>query len=407
MIKTNDLMLSMNVPRLFPSLQDWRLHGTLMVHLTEHTAPIVQLSVPNDDHGFFFSCSNDGTVKLWALHRLFKNWSTKSSLTYTMQGKVTCIASVSPTYFACGSNQNVVHVVEIQAKGIRVLHVLNFEGVEIPLFLRFFQTDASALLIVITSASFIYGYSSGDCIFKLTCPLAYGVISSVLVDYNSHWLLIGTSRGLLLLFDLRLHLLISKWMHPSRSHIHQLCCHPILEDHVIISTGKNEVSIWNLVSSQFTHVLCRQLPTIPYEPLSIPRPKDFIQSALRAFEESPSWEGYYSMYAPRGSPYVILAGTDRKIRIWKFMEKQVSILCHEDEENGDWGFSHQQHDSISFLIETPPSASKKNKGIIGFTLKESKQSVHHLDTITDLHVLHASFPILVTCSRDTTIKLWK
>jgi phosphoinositide-3-kinase, regulatory subunit 4 len=59
----------------------WHPEGTLIAHLTEHTAPINRV-LPSPDHTFFLTASDDGTVKVWDTVRLEKNVVNRARLTH-------------------------------------------------------------------------------------------------------------------------------------------------------------------------------------------------------------------------------------------------------------------------------------------------------------------------------------
>jgi phosphoinositide-3-kinase, regulatory subunit 4 len=77
----------------------WHPEGTLIAHLTEHTAPINRV-LPSPDHAFFLTASDDGTVKVWDTVRLEKNVVNRARLTHR-QGegvKVKAVCFVEGTY---------------------------------------------------------------------------------------------------------------------------------------------------------------------------------------------------------------------------------------------------------------------------------------------------------------------
>ena len=74
----------------------WHPQGVLIAHLAEHRQSVNQLAVAGNGM-FFASASNDETVKVWDSHRLEKDVSFKSRLSYTAQG----LLRVELTTFAC------------------------------------------------------------------------------------------------------------------------------------------------------------------------------------------------------------------------------------------------------------------------------------------------------------------
>lgn len=81
--------------------------------------------------------------------------------------------------------------------------------------------------------------------------LLLGVITSMVTDRLHTWLLVGTTRGILTLYDLRFQIPLRSWLHPTKSRISAMMLNhdPRAESRqVIIASGKNELSIWDIVN---------------------------------------------------------------------------------------------------------------------------------------------------------------
>lgn len=79
----------------------------------------------------------------------------------------------------------------------------------------------------------------------------------MVTDRLHTWLLVGTARGILTLYDLRFQISLRSWLHPSKSRINSLLLHqdPKAEGRqVIIAAAKNEVSIWDIVKLRCVEV---------------------------------------------------------------------------------------------------------------------------------------------------------
>ena len=77
-------------------------------------------------------------------------------------------------------------------------------------------------------------------------PKSHGVITAMVTDKRYRWLLIGTSRGIFTLWDLRFRIQLRSWVHPTKSRISKLLLHPQNKWWIIVAAGKNEVSIWDV-----------------------------------------------------------------------------------------------------------------------------------------------------------------
>jgi WD40 repeat protein len=88
-----------------------------------------------------------------------------------------------------------------------------------------------------------------------------GALTAFAIDHRHTWLLSGSSRGVLTLWDLRFRIPLRSWMHPRRSRIHRIVIHPGSKSRgriVAISAGVNEVSIWDVEKMQCTDVFAMQ-----------------------------------------------------------------------------------------------------------------------------------------------------
>jgi phosphoinositide-3-kinase regulatory subunit 4 len=87
--------------------------------------------------------------------------------------------------------------------------------------------------------------------------LLSGVITSMITDQKHTWLLVGTMKGVLTLYDIRFCIPLRSWLHPSRSPISVLLQHPDPKwegKRVVISAGRNEVTVWDIVSVQCVEI---------------------------------------------------------------------------------------------------------------------------------------------------------
>ncbi|KAJ3366527.1 Serine/threonine-protein kinase [Allomyces javanicus] len=430
---------------------NWRPTGALVAHLMEHNGPVVQIAA-SADGSLLVSASDDGTVKVWDVHRVTKNLSVKPRASHHVGGRVRCVAFVhqAPYLVAVGTEAGSVQILAVGGtKSAAAAAVTNGDAVvgaptssastigvvagnsgapassrgavvareiqlpdavagEAPLILVHYRSEVESVLLVATTQSLIYGHDPNGLAFTLTCPLAYGVISSMVVHDRAHWLLVGTLRGIMMLFDLRFRLLVTTWVHPSRSRIHAMTLHPTRPNHVVIAAGKNEVSVWDVPATKCMQVLTKQGHVVqPYQALAGPRPDDFIQNAARLFEETQAGEGFYAVVAPPGQDRVFAAGSDRAVRAWDVVKCAASVACGPMERDQLPSYSVVNVQGVSVVIETPAPQPKKESA--GFTLRERRSSIAaHQDAITGVAVVAVGTqPMLATSSRDGSIKLWK
>lgn len=73
-------------------------------------------------------------------------------------------------------------------------------------------------------------------------------------------MLTGSHRGVLSLWDMRFHVPVKSWLHPSRSHIHRLWSHPATSANkgkrVLCAVGDNEVAMFDVERGRLREMFC-------------------------------------------------------------------------------------------------------------------------------------------------------
>ncbi|CAM9207134.1 unnamed protein product, partial [Choristocarpus tenellus] len=80
-----------------------------------------------------------------------------------------------------------------------------------------------------------------------------GFLTAVSLGTEKSWLVVGTSRGFVMLWDIRFQVMVRLWRHSSRGPVHKLAtCSRLppqdnsLGPHVIVAAGQNQAAIWDL-----------------------------------------------------------------------------------------------------------------------------------------------------------------
>jgi phosphoinositide-3-kinase regulatory subunit 4 len=203
----------------------WRPEGVLVAMLCEHTAAINRVATA-PDHKFFITGSDDGTVKVWDVGRLERNVTHRSRHTH-FQGtkvKVTSLCFVENTYcFVSTGSDGSVHVVKVECleqantnmtRYGRMSTVRQYQlpAGEFAVWSQHQKVENQSILILATNQSRVYGIEmrTMNVVWKIQNPHRNGTINCFCVDKKNHWLLLGTSQGILDLWDLR-------WKTHSRS----------------------------------------------------------------------------------------------------------------------------------------------------------------------------------------------
>ncbi|GAX85401.1 hypothetical protein CEUSTIGMA_g12817.t1 [Chlamydomonas eustigma] len=274
----------------------WRPRGVLLAHLAEHRQPIHRLAVAQGGH-FFVSASSDATVKVWDLHRLERDVSFQSRLTYAaQQGQITAVAAVEDdTSVASASSAGSIHLwrVEYTAKastsagraggsggsgrpdkytGVvskRQLHPGMGSILEVSQW-------GPSLLVYTSQRGGVHAWDlrmKSDAWALCSHPsmglTEHMVLEPSLGSGHQHWLLTGSSRGYLTLWDVRFQMPVNTWQHPTRCAIDAMSVAaapparlglPVPSSGataaplVYVAAGRNEVGLWDVTTG-----CCRQV----------------------------------------------------------------------------------------------------------------------------------------------------
>ncbi|RKP26473.1 hypothetical protein SYNPS1DRAFT_21778 [Syncephalis pseudoplumigaleata] len=206
-----------------------------------------------------------------------------------------------------------------------------------------------------------------------------GAITSFVIDHRRTWLLSGTSRGVLTLWDLRFHIALRSWIHPRRQRIHRLMLHSGPKTRgrmVVISAGKNEVSIWDV-----EHMLCTDVFAARKQDNSAPQPLESYQAqeishfettslvaSARSLQETCSVvqggrsdPAVRAMVCPYESHSLVTASTDRSIRFWDTGSIEASRIVSGPDRTLHHGqqvrYREKQIGGIRWYMELPTTGS--------------------------------------------------
>ncbi|RKP06806.1 armadillo-type protein, partial [Thamnocephalis sphaerospora] len=246
----------------------WRPSGMLVAHLAEHKGAVNQICLA-PDHAFFATASDDGTVKLWDCSRLGRHLNNKSRVTYNkLGGPVKCMTFIEGRHcIAAASANGRIHVFRIDYQGssssprygrCHTVYDMKLEG-EHAVQIEHYENDAASMLVYATSKGVLRGIDLRTMKVEWTFapPPSHGALTAFVIDHRRTWMLSGSSRGVLTLWDLRFRIPLRSWMHPRRERIHRMVMHagPKSRGRIVaVSAGRNEVSIWDVERMQCTDV---------------------------------------------------------------------------------------------------------------------------------------------------------
>ncbi|KAF6226618.1 hypothetical protein HO173_012448 [Letharia columbiana] len=444
----------------------WRPEGTLIATFAEHTGPINRV-VPSPDHAFFITGSDDGTVKVWDTMRLERNLTHRSRQTHSHAegAKVKCLCFVENTHsFVSGATDGSINVVKVDhtlvgdtSKYGRLRSVRDYqlpEG-EHAVWLDHSKLDTQSVLLLATNTSRVVALDLRNMtvIYSFKNPVHHGTPTCFCVDHKHGWMLIGTSHGVLDLWDLRFRLRLKGWGLAGGTPIHRLIIHPFKTYGRCVcvtgGTGQTDITIWDVEKTECREVFRVGVPKNggkenlkAYEPWKVDeeKPEGMLGRFATAIDPSgggnsnpdrgfralavgidspePTWEGKYGFF--------LTGGADKKLRFWDVTRADASTVISglaADEDQPRFTTSHPtatltiNSERIPQVAPSAPNAAAGNKpGSSSAGAKKPSSldvkpprstiiSKHqqqllrsHLDTILDVCLLES--PVGMTVSVD-------
>ncbi|KAI8081764.1 uncharacterized protein BX664DRAFT_388695 [Halteromyces radiatus] len=437
------------------TIGNWKPEGTLVAHFTEHTAGINQLAI-SWDNLLFASCSDDGTVKIWDCSRLERNVTNRSRTTYNKQGgSIKCITFIQQTYsIASASDNGSIHIfrVDLRSSGSslkfgKCITVREYQLVdEYALIVQHFTSNAfntmtgsKSILLVATNKENIYliDLLTMNTLVTLKNRKSYGIITSMVTDRLHTWLLVGTTRGILTLYDMRFQIPLYSWLHPSKSRISRMMLNhdPRAEGkQVIIASGKNEVSIWNIAELKCLEVYgvksgdekTTGISMEMYKALEVPSDTEIMFSTFTSQETNYAENTIRAISSPSDSRFMLTGGADRKLRFWDMNRIENSaVILGLDIDEAKPRYSSNTHDNIHFHFEfTHQRPSNQNStssisnrasshvnqhqlynGLNTSVVQQQHLMRNHTDAITDIVFTEIPYLMIISGDRDGVIKV--
>ncbi|CAO3616553.1 unnamed protein product [Cunninghamella echinulata] len=434
----------------FRTISNWKPEGALVAHFTEHTAAINQLAISWDSL-IFASCSDDGSVKIWDCSRLERNVTNRARTTYNKQGgSIKCLTFIQQTYsIAAASSNGSIHIFRVDVRNsgsslkfgkcitVREYQLVDEFAVSIQHFTsNSFNTmiGSKSILLVATNKGNIYliDLFTMNIFTTLHNPKSYGVITSMVTDRLHTWLLVGTTRGILTLYDLRFQIPLRSWLHPTKSRISAMMLNhdPHAESRqVIIASGKNELSVWDIVNLKCLEVYAIKSSDEKttgvilemYKPLEVSSESDIMMDVFTDKENNFAENTIRAISSPSDCRFLLTGGADRKLRFWDMSRIENSaVILGLDIDEPKPRYSSNTYDGIKFHFEFPHQRplqySSTNKSSRSYHSSQ-QQTYHgtvsqqqfllrnHNDAITDIILTEIPYPMIISGDRDGVIKV--
>jgi phosphoinositide-3-kinase, regulatory subunit 4 len=270
-----------------------------------------------------------------------------------------------------------------------------------------------------------------------------GLISTFFLSPSRQWLTIGTNRGYVSSWDTRFKVPFREWRLPDQSVVHSMSAAGLSADGMptsaFVAAGPGDFAEWSLESSRCTRlyrILSERTSKLPdLNPDSSPVKNDWGLSDLerpprsttrvRALAASnpatsmPASVGPSAATAKNPAPsadglgFVISAGVDKKIRYWDIANAKTSYVISGLEKLEPKPVYHSysaMEDTVSVYEEMPGPYEEPIRAYDDTGLREPNldpPATAHRDTILDLKILESPSRLLISCSRDGVIKVWK
>ena len=440
----------------------WRPQGILVATFGEHTGAINRV-VPSPDHLFFITASNDGSVKVWDTGRLERNLGYRSRHTYKhndgSEVKTITFIENTHTFVSCATDGS-VHVVKVDVTitndtakygKLRLLREHQLHEGEYAVWSEHFKLETKSVLIIATNTSRIIAIDlrKMTVMYVFENPVHHGTPTCFCIDRRHNWLLLGTSHGILDIWDLRFHLRIKAYGIAGGTPIHRIQLHPFKGrgKWVCIAGGTkgSEITVWDVEKGQ-----CREVYRANgtsddtkenlrvYDLLKVDedKPENMLNRFATALElqskgsEIAGLNNIRALTIGLDAPddgrdakygFFITGGPDRKVRFWDLTRVEASNVVNgldADEPRSKYVATHPTTSLTLNIEQAPPSPS--STGTAGGSKREantaakrssarpprstviSKQQQQllrmHLDMIFDVAFLE--FPVGMTVSVD-------
>ncbi|KAL5441282.1 hypothetical protein PMIN07_004306 [Paraphaeosphaeria minitans] len=446
----------------------WRPQGRLLGVLGEHTATVRRILVASDQT-FFITGSDDGTVKIWDPSRFERHLSLSARQTYSLgEGvNVTSLCFVEQTYcFVATGSDGSVHVVKVKFhedkeednKGevfvtrkfsrLRMLREYQLPEGDYVTWTDHYNDETKSVLLMATITSKVVALDLKTMteLYTLKCHVQHGYPTCFCVDKKAHWLLVGTSHGVLELWDLRFKLQLKSWVFQAATAIHRLYLRHTGKSRVYITggTGQGEVTVWDIektickevyrtgtakdTGSKATTLIDLDFETTggmlgrfsTLEPTSSTTPDKGMGAIVVASQATTQKPG------SRAHTFLLTAGPDWKVRYWDTARQDASVVVsgmEPDEARPQYTTSQPPSSPETLVVserlsqpqsQSQISASRDNRrGNKKTSVKSSRsglitvQQQHflrgHMDTVTDVALVEQPYGMVISADRSGRI----
>lgn len=441
----------------------WRPEGQLIASFGEHTAAVTRILV-SPDQSFFVSGSDDGCVKIWDTSRLERNITRRSRQTYRLgeDVKVTSLVFVEQTHsFVATGSDGSVHVVRVDYHQSqdgtakfgrpRLLREYQLPKGDQAVWSEHYNDDKKSVLLLATNTSKVIALNLRVMqeLFTLRNPLNHGTPTCFCVDRRAHWLLLGTSHGVLDLWDIRFRLRLKAWVCHGAAPIHRLyqVFVPKLKRtrlYIAGGSGQGELTVWDfekhICKEVYRTGTSKDIGTKSTTLVDLDEEKSGgmlgrFATALEPSASSAMERGIRALAVhtqttdDKGESkhtFLLTAGPDWKIRYWDTNRPEASMVVsglEADEAKPQYTASQSTPDTVVITerLSQPPSQvpngrdsrSSPNRksmqksprsGLI--SLQQQHLMKSHLDNILDVALVEQPYGMVISGDRSGVINMF-
>ncbi|CCH44110.1 phosphoinositide-3-kinase, regulatory subunit [Wickerhamomyces ciferrii] len=435
--------------------KSWTPKGDLISHTREHKSSITSIDA-SPDHSYFITGDNEGHLKLWETARLEKNVSQVSTLTVDYESPITKIVFLNNyNVFAVAAKNGSIKILKVLFKKnkrnhivpdtLTILRELYLDGDDYAVDLQFGTRNQKHILYCVTSSSeFIsIDIKNMEIILKLDENPSYGNITCFTIAKDDSWLLIGTSLGILSLWDLRFQLHLKSWKFRAGFAIKQLstCSDNYHLNRkkgryatVIGGTGDLDVTIWDVSTGTCREVFTRSTEGNSLDKFNLDeihnlktnsdditsKLSDLSINKIEADRSLTALQLVERQVENRKKFWVLAASPNSDMIMWNVLQPEDSKILNRsiNQENKPTFSSSQINPNLRIITERYPTEPENTRDKrLDKKLKRTKQSLltdaqqdlikRHHDIINGFIVLSRPYNMIVSVDRSGTMNVYK
>lgn len=382
---------------------------------------------------FFITTSETGSIKVWDSYRIDRLVSARNaSLSINLNSCITCIKFIPNRFvFAVGTLDGQIRLFRIEVvrgknkkitkysriKLIRHIRLTqDDEFVNYPTDFEFLISDKHSVLLGTSSSSKIFSIDilRMQIDFEVEIPIFYGVPLSLVYGEKS-WVLVGTNKGVLFLWDFRFKILVKSWrleekQSKQRQNISKIVLLPKINSETdplsfVIQCGTN-ITIWEIPSFDCKQILtARSIDSTDRKfilteincKFDLNNLDDIFAEFDLNFEvdgEIDSNELTAMTIFKQGKQLLILSATvDKIVNLWNMIDFNKSFSINIESSK-----FIQSAKSTSTIVK---EYSRETK------FKITDQLKFHQDIITDICIITNPYEMVVSVDRSGLIQIFR